>query len=67
MSKNVYSAHHVVAARVWDADSKGFIIVKLELDFDLNAIAVKLGQKANHNKSGRTRLINGAILATVRK
>jgi hypothetical protein len=67
MSKNVYSAHHTVAARVWDDASKGFITVRLELDFDLGAIAIKLGQKAHRNKSGRTRLINGAILATVRK
>jgi hypothetical protein len=67
MSKNVYSAHHVVATRVWDDASKDCITIVVELDLDLSSIAFNMGRKAHHNKSGKTKLMNGAILATVRK
>jgi hypothetical protein len=66
MTSHNYSAHHIVPTRVWDDKAKGFVTISVELDFDLGAIAFNMGKKARWNKSGKARLMSGAIIARVR-
>lgn len=59
--------NRIVRARVWNRNEGRHVFVMIDLDFDLDAIAADLAVKAMANKSGRTKLLSGAIIGTIRK
>jgi hypothetical protein len=66
MSKHTtWTANRSVQVRFKEGDTLGYVVVNLELNIDLGRIIDQLHRKALRNKSGRTKIVNGAVVLTV--
>jgi hypothetical protein len=51
--------------RIWDEKTKEFIVVKVSLTIDIDAIAFALAKRANGSKTRKATAMHGAIKATI--
>lgn len=52
-------------ARVWDAQAKAYVTVKLAVAIDWDAIALDLARRAIRNRSGRSAMLAGAVVGKI--
>jgi hypothetical protein len=52
-------------SRVYDPETKTFVVVKVDLDIQWQKVADILANKAINNKSHRSSLVEGKIRATI--
>ena len=58
-------AEQTVGVRVWDNALRRHVMVRMHIRIDVDRLAAHLAGKARKNRSGRSMLVSGAIVARV--